>query len=277
MRFSKYLFIVLIIAAFNSCQSPNLVDLPPAFINIIEGPKEGEVLSKDNVFFKWKGSSNDYKFKYELDILDEDNVLRSYDTAKAYANVTEHFYSNLDEGRYVFKVWGKSGSLEQSVLRHFTINAITTPTLLFVKKDNKLKLNDDFSLKIWNENIDSLIAFRVVITFDNTMIKFKSVSKTPFIRKRNFEQIILPDSLLMPNSPLIQRINQLGKIEIYSGFITRNQNQISIKGTGSLLELNFKAIAKGESFVEFTKVELVNENHKVLNAVKFGQAHILTE
>jgi len=278
MKFLKIFLLVLMVFLAYSCQSPGLVDLPPSFISIVEGPAEGAMLKNDHVYFKWKGSSNDYKFKYELQILDEDNVVKSYDTTTAYGDITEQFFSNLDEGKYIFTVWGKSGSLEQKITRHFTINSITTPTLLFFKKDNNLKVNDSFYLLIKNENIDSLLAFRVVITFDPQIVQFVSVEKTQFVSHKNFDELVLPDSLLMNSTtPFSQRINKFGKIEIYTAFLSRNQNQMSIKGTGSLLKLNFRAVARGESFVEFTKVELVNENYKVLNAVNYGQAHILVQ
>ncbi len=278
IRFVAVLMLVILSAyLIESCESPNLVDNPPPFIQIIDGPKQNEVLSKDNVYFKWKGSSNDYQFSYLLSILDEDNVDTAYVDTTAWSNTTEAYFSNLDEGTYVFKVWGKSGSLIQADSREFVVDAIKGASLIFYKKETHVKLGDTAKISIWSENIDSLIAMRVVITFNKSKVHLFNVQKSRFIEKRDFNQVILPGDLSNPNSDLIKQINSKGKIEIYTGFLSRNGNQKSLSGSGSLVDLNFVGIAKGESTVGFTKIELVSESNKLINAEIPKHATIIIE
>ncbi len=260
-----------------SCESPSLVDNPPPFIQIIEGPKQNAVLNEDHVYFKWKGSSNDYQFSYLLSILDEDNVDTAYIDTTEWANVTEAYFTNLDEGVYIFKVWGKSGSLVQSDSRKFTVDAVTGASMMFYKKETHIHVGDTAKISIWSEDIDSLIAMRVVITFNKSKVHLYSVQKSRFIEKRDFNQVILPGELGDPNSDLIKQINSRGKIEIYSGFLSRNGNQQSLSGSGSLIDLKFVGVSRGESTVGFTKIELISESNRLINAEIPKHAVIVVE
>ncbi len=278
LRFIAVLFLVFLSAyLIESCESPSLVDNPPPFIEIIDGPKQNQVLDKDQVYFKWKGSSNDYQFSYLLSILDEDNVDTAYVDTTAWSNTTEAYFSNLDEGSYVFTVWGKSGSLIQSASRKFIVDAVKGASMMFYKSETHIKVGDTARVSVWAENIDSLIAMRVVITFNKNKVHLYTVQQSRFIEKRDFNQIILPGDLMNPNSSLIKQINSKGKIELYSGFLTRNGNQRSLSGSGSLAELKFVGISKGEATVGFTKIELVSEDNKLINAQIPKHAVIVVE
>ncbi len=277
----KYLIVLLIILAgqyiFISCESPSLIDSPPPFIEIIEGPKENQVLNVDEVYFKWRGSSDDYQFSYTLLILDEDNVDTTYIDTTQWSTTNEVYFSNLDEGFYVFKVWGKSGQLQQSTQRKFQVDAISGKTLMFYKKETTIKQNDTASISIWTENIDSLISMRVVVVFDKSRLEFISAQKSPFVERREFTQVLLPIELSMPGSSLLNDINNTGKIEIFSGFLSKNGNQKGLSGSGSLVKLNFRGKRKGNALVEFTKIELVSSDKKIINADLPKNATIIIE
>ncbi len=275
--FIVLIFVMLSAYLIESCESPSLVDNPPPFIQIIEGPKQNAVLDKDNVYFKWKGSSNDYKFSYLLSILDEDNVDTAYIDTTAWSDVTEAYFSNLDEGTYIFKVWGKSGSLVQSDSRKFEVDAVKGASMMLYKKETHIKLGDTARVSVWSENIDSLIAMRVVITFNRSKVHLVNVQNSRFIEKRDFNQVILPGDLTNPNSDLIKQINSKGKIELYSGFLSRNGMQKGLSGSGSLVDLKFVGISRGESTVGFTKIELVSTSNKLINAEIPKHAVIIVE
>ncbi|RMD49203.1 MAG: hypothetical protein D6830_05370 [Ignavibacteria bacterium] len=249
---------------FISCESPSLIDSPPPFIEIIEGPNENQVLNVDEVYFKWRGSSNDYLFQYTLLILDEDNVDTTYVDTTAWDITNEVYFSNLDEGVYIFKVWGKSGELLQSTSRKFEVNAITGKTLMFYKKETNIKLGDTASISIWTENIDSLTAMRVVVVFDKSRLELVSAQKSPFVERREFTQVLLPAELSSPGSAVLNTVNNTGKLELYSGFLTKNGNQKGLSGSGSLVKLNFRGKRKGNALVEFTKIELVSANKNII-------------
>lgn len=277
----KILIVMFIILAgqylFLSCESPGLIDNPPPFIEIIEGPSPNQVLSKDEVYFKWRGSSDDYLFSYVLLILDEDNVDTTYIDTTAWSAQNEVYFANLDEGVYIFKVWGRSGNLEQSTYRKFIVDAITGKTLMFYKKETHIGLNDTASISIWTENIDSLISMRTVVVFDKSRLELLSVQKSRFVERREFTQVLLPGDLSVPGSALLKSINNTGKIEILSGFLSKNGNQKGLSGSGSLVKLNFRGKRKGSALVEFTKIELVSADKSLIQPDLPKDATIIIE
>lgn len=260
-----------------SCDSPSLVDVPPPFIEIIDGPKENQVLPVDEVYFKWRGSSDDYLFSYVLLILDEDNVDTTYVDTTQWDTKNEVYFSNLDEGTYIFQVWGKSGTLEQSTSRKFIVDAITGKTLMFYKKETHIGLNDTASISIWTENIDSLVSMRSVVVFDKSRLELISVQKSRFVERRDFTQVLLPAELSIPGSSVLQTVNNTGKLEVLSGFLSKNGNRKGLSGSGSLVELKFRGKRKGNAAVEFTKIELVSENKSLIQPDLPKDATIIVE
>jgi hypothetical protein len=277
----KFMMVLVIILAGQyivlSCDSPGLVDNPPPFIEITDGPNQNQVLNLDEVYFKWRGSSNDYQFRYVLLILDEDNVDTTYADTTQWDVNNEVYFSNLDEGFYIFKVWGKSGELQQSTQRKFQVDAITGKTLMFYKKETTVALNAVGSISIWTENIDSLVAMRVVVIFDKSRLELVSAQKSRFVERRDFTQVLLPAEITMQGSDLLKSVNNTGKIELFSGFLTKNGNRKGLSGSGSLVQLNFRGKRKGNALVEFTKIELVSENKTLIQPELPKNANIIVQ
>src|SRR3989339_1479587 len=79
MKYFVIHFSILLISLFAmSCNTGGVVDNPPPFLEIIDGPQDSEILSKDKVVFAWRGNGSGYTFKYRMLSLDSDNFPTVY-------------------------------------------------------------------------------------------------------------------------------------------------------------------------------------------------------
>jgi hypothetical protein len=274
----KYLlryFILLFISFIAvTCNTGGVIDAPPPFVELTEGPSEGEVLSNDKVIFAWRGNGSDYKFKYRMLSLDSDNFPTVYQDSTSYSNASEVTFSNLDEGNFRFELYAKSNNVEPSspLVRDFTVDAIKGPSLMFYKTKTVIDFDSTNSVGIWMEDVNGLTGFSLVIAFDKNKVNLVGATKGAFVIQKRFEQIIVPD--LNDTTLILKNINATGKIEITSAFLTGlgTLPDKSISGSGKILNLVFKGIAKGISNIDMTTIDLRDQNGVVIhsNAPKSG-------
>ncbi len=257
-NFLAYLLIFASIL-FQGCNSTHVVDNPPPFVEIINGPENGEVLSVNYVSFSWIGSDNSIEFKYRLLTLDEDNFPTVYYDWTEYSKTTDATFDNLDESKYRFEVMARSqGQEEGPVTRVFTIDAFRGPTMSFFKTETEMSVGDSAYIDTWLEDVDSLTAVHMVIAFDPDYLQFFGVEKGEFPERENFELITVPN---FNDTSVINEINSLGKIEINTALLATIYTlpRISITGSGSLLRLKFRALAAGTTKLNYTLIEFQNE------------------
>lgn len=273
----KYLlkhFSILLISLFAvTCNTGGVVDNPPPFLELIDGPKESEVLSKDKVVFAWRGNGSGYQFKYRMLSLDTDNFPSVYQDWTNYSTATDVTFSNLDEGKFRFEIQAKSGNVEPAPLkREFFIDAIKGPSLMFFKTKTNVAVGKLDSVGVWMEDVNGLAGFSIVIAFDNSKLNLVSASPGSYVVQKRFQQLTVPD--LNDTSYILKRVNQTGKIEITSAFLTDLGSfpNKSISGSGKILNLVFKGIAKGTTNLEITSIDLRDEKGVAIsyNAPKSG-------
>ena len=274
MKYFLIHFSILLISVFAvRCNTGGVVDNPPPFLEIIDGPLESEVLSKDKVVFAWRGNGSGYTFKYRMLSLDSDNFPSVYQDWTNYSTATDVTFSNLDEGKFRFEVQAKSGSVEPSPLkREFFIDAIKGPSLMFFKTKTDVMVGQLDSVGIWMEDVDGLAGFSIVIAFDKTKLNLVSSSSGSYVIQKRFQQLTVPD--LTDTAYVLKGVNQTGRIEITSAFLTDLGSfpNRSISGSGKILNLVFKGIAKGTTNLEITSIDLRDEKGVAIayNAPKSG-------
>jgi|GEM_PF-437241 len=264
---SVFLTILFLSTFIISCNTGGVVDNPPPFLEIIDGPSDNEVITKDKVVFTWRGNGSGYSYKYSMFALDSSNNFPEvYQDWTTYSTNTTVTFANLDEGKFRFVVQAKSGSVEPAPLkREFFINAIQGPSLMFFKTKTTVSVGKMDSVGIWMEDVQGLAGFTIVIAFDKTKLNLVSSSSGSYVDQKRFTQIVVPD--LNDTANVLKKINQTGKIEITSAFLTDLGSfpSKSISGSGKILNLVFKGIAKGLTNLEITSIDLRDENGVAIN------------
>ena len=274
MKYYLIHFSILLISLFAvSCNTGGVVDNPPPFLEIIDGPKDSEVLSKDKVVFAWRGNGSGYTYKYRMLTLDSDNFPTVYQDWTSYSGTTTVTFSDLDEGKFRFEIQAKSGNVEPAPLkREFFIDAIKGPSLMFFKTRTTLSVGKIDSVGIWMEDVTGLAGFSIVIAFDKSKLNLVSSSSGAYVIQKRFQQLTVPD--LNDTAYVLKSVNQTGKIEITSAFLTDLGSfpNKSISGSGKILNLVFKGIAKGTTNLEITSIDLRDEKGVAIsyNAPKSG-------
>lgn len=271
--FIKHFALLILSLLAMSCNTGGVVDNPPPFVEITDGPKDSEILSKDKVVFAWRGNGSGYSFKYRLLSLDSDNFPTIYQDWTNYSTATEVSYSNLDEGKFRFEVQAKSGNVEPApIKREFFIDAIKGPSLMFFKTKTDISVGKIDSVGIWMEDVNALAGFSIVIAFDKNKLNLVSASSGSYVIQKRFQQLTVPD--FTDTAYVLKTVNQTGRIEITSAFLTDLGSfpSKSISGSGKILNLVFKGMAKGTTNLEITSIDLRNENGVAIsyNAPKSG-------
>ncbi len=280
---SKYGFIYLGIAAFllifiESCNGPAVVDNPPPFLQITEGPTPDKVLAVNYVTFGWSGSDNSFEYRYRMLALDEDNFPTVYKDWSEWGTVTEITFSNLDESKYRFEVSGRlkqHTDQELTVSRVFSVDAFRGPALMFFKTETIMNVGQSDSISIWLEGLDSLVALHTVIAFDTTFLSLEGISKGDFVSRSGFELITVPN---FSDSTVLAGINSTGKIDINTAVLATLYTlpRRSLTGSGSMLTMQFKAKAAGVSKLQYTIIEFHTEDGRIFsgNPPKDGTVRI---
>ncbi|MBU0560597.1 MAG: hypothetical protein KJ799_08380 [Bacteroidetes bacterium] len=263
-----------------SCENPSITEAPPPFIQIITGPKDKSVINVNYVSFTWKGSDNNYKFSYRLLVKDNDNFNQTFlDWSTPSKTATEVIFSDLDEGMFTFEIKGESDGELGTESRTFEIDAVQGSSLMFFKTKTELAVGAEKTIGIWMEDVDSLTAFRLIIGFDTSMVSMLKISDGDYVDHKNFSQLILPGDLRTSASNSINTINKSGKIEVYSSVLTTIQADFakSISGSGELLKMDFRAKKKGQTYLEFSLVELYNPKGKLIQSYAPRKGIIIIE
>lgn len=274
MKYFVVHFSILLISLFvMSCNTGGVVDNPPPFLEIIDGPQDSEILSKDKVVFAWRGNGSGYTFKYRMLSLDSDNFPTVYQDWTSYSTATDVSFSNLDEGKFRFEVQAKSGNIEPAPLkREFVIDAIKGPSLMFFKTKTTVSVGKLDSVGIWMEDVNGLAGFSIVIAFDKNKLNMVSASSGSYVIQKRFQQLTVPD--FSDTAYVLKSVNQTGRIEITSAFLTDLGSfpNKSISGSGKILNLVFKGMAKGTTNLEITSIDLRDEKGVTIsyNAPKSG-------
>jgi hypothetical protein len=275
------ILIILTSALFftTACNTTQVVDNPPPFLEIIEGPADGDVLTVNYVTFGWQGSDNSIEFKYRLLALDEDNFPTLYYDWSPYQKVNEVTFENLDESRYRFEVMARSDGQEGGpATRQFEINAFQGPSMSFFKSETEMGVGQTDSISAWLEDVDSISAVHLVVAFDPNYLQLEEVSKGSFVERENFELIIVPD---FENTSVLDQVNQTGKIEINTAVLATLYTlpNKSLYGSGNLLTFKFRAIAPGNTKLNYTLIEFHTEDGREFsgNPPKEGVVRIIAK
>ncbi len=244
---------------FNGCNSTPVVDNPPPFLEIVEGPENGAVLTRNYVTFGWQGSDNSIEFRYRLLALDEDNFPTIYYDWSEYSKETEVTYENLDESRYRFEVMARSAGQEEGPeTRQFEIDAFQGPSMSFFKSETDMSVGGTDSISAWLEDVDSVSAVHLVVAFDPDYLQLLEVTKGSFVERENFGLIIVPN---FADENVLAQVNATGKIEINTAVLATLYTlpRRSLTGSGNLLTFRFKAIAPGTTKLTYTLIEFRTE------------------
>jgi len=241
---------------FVSCGTGGIIDNPPPFLEITDGPKENEVLIKDRTTFAWKGNGTDYLFRYRLLYLDSDNFPTVYQDWTSYQKVQEVVFSNLDDGKFAFEIQGKSSNIEPAPLRRtFIVNALTGPTFSFYKTKTSIPVAGQDSVNLWMEDVQNLTAMRMVLAFDRSKLRLVGVSPGAMVTSSNFRQVILPD---FSNAAVLAAANAVGRIEVNTALLmdAGTGGNKSLSGSGKLLSFIFSGVTAGSTTLEVTSMDV---------------------
>ncbi len=263
----KFLIFALLLLGAESCNGPAVVDNPPPFLQITEGPAEDAVIAVNYATFGWSGSDNGFEYRYRMLALDEDNFPTVYRDWSEWGTVTEITFSNLDESKYRFEVSGRlkdHTDQELTVSRVFTVDAFRGPALMFFKTETEMTVGQSDSISVWVEGVDSLVALHAVIAFDTTYLSLQGISKGSFVERSGFEQITVPD---FSDAGILSQVNSTGKIDINSAVLATLYTlpRRSLTGSGSFITMKFKAKAVGSTRLSYTMVEFHTEDGRVFS------------
>ncbi len=274
----RILILFVFIFGAENCNGPAVVDDPPPFLQITEGPAPNEVIAVNYATFGWSGSDNGFEYRYRMLALDEDNFPTVYHDWSEWGTVTEITFNNLDESKYLFEVGGRlkdHTDQELTVSREFTVDAFRGPALMFFKSETEMTVGQSDSISVWVEGVDSLVALHAVIAFDTTYLSLQGISKGSFVDRSGFEQITVPD---FSDAAILAQVNSTGKIDINSAVLATLYTlpRRSLTGSGSFITMKFKAKAVGTSKLSYTLVEFHSEDGSVFtgNPPKDGTVRI---
>ncbi|NUN07634.1 MAG: hypothetical protein HUU54_00485 [Ignavibacteriaceae bacterium] len=263
-----FIFILFVLGSsllWHSCTGNGIVDNPPPFLQITEGPAEGSVVSIDRVTLVWTGSGSDFQFRYRLMYIDADNFPTTYQDWTQYSRASEVSFTNLDEGNYTFEVQAFAAGIESPALkRNFTVNSIVGPTFSFYRVNTSMSVSQRDSVSLWMEDVDSLTGFRIIMTFDKNLLSLAGIRTGQLAAIRGLSQIILPD---YSDARILENANNTGRIEINSAFLMdfASYPANSISGSGRIITLVFDAKAAGTSSLDITNMDLRNSRGQLIS------------
>jgi len=214
---------------------PDNPDFIPPTTTLISAPDEGEIISVDNVTFKWRGNDPSCTFSYHLN-----NEIWS-----EWSQDTFITYTYLDEGEYSFSVksrysTGVEEDPEKSV--SFTIDAVKGPALRFYKKKVETSTGSNFQIEVWAEEVLELAIVSINIDFNTNYLQVQNLNiyndETAFLRK---------------NGGDIQEVhsfdNSAGNVTVY--LFTTDADPLGINGSGALFRISFTTKSRGTTYLNF--------------------------
>ena len=214
---------------------PDNPDFIPPTTTLISAPDEGEIISVDNVTFKWRGNDPSCTFSYHLN-----NEIWSEWTQDTLVT-----YTYLDEGEYIFSVkscypTGVEEDPEKSV--SFTIDAVKGPALRFYKKKVETPAGSNFQIEVWAEEVSELAIISINIDFNTNYLQVQNLNiyndETAFLRK-NGGNIIEVHNF----------DNSNGNITVYLS--RTDTDPLGVDGSGALFIISFTAKSRGTTNITF--------------------------
>ena len=230
-------YILILVLLFLSCEKiePNLdnprdpdsPDYEPPTVSLIAGPTDGDTIETSTVEFEWEGNQTQILFSHSLD-----GSSWSLWSSQKYAR-----FDYLDEGTHVFIINGKYQGGEEVAYPDtavFIVDAIQGPSLRFYRLYNSVSNNEQFTVDIIAEEVDSVSGAEINVEFDAIYLYLDSISIGDFFSLSGGE-IIAFDSLR----------NDLGNLQLDIG--TLGGNPVYVSGTGLIVRLHFTSMASGQT------------------------------
>ncbi len=220
--------------------------IPPS-VEIISGPKEGEIVKDNTVTFVWRGNSNANEFRY---------ILEPYMSSwSGWSKNNSATFSLLDDIPYKFTLQTRYENQNEitSVIRNFSVDAIKGPGLKFYKLNNQINLGSSVTLDVVLEDISNFESASFRVSFEPLYLNLSSVS--PGDIGNNVPVVILPD---FSRWSVIQEANNRGYVDITAGVLLSSPTQ-SIK-SGSIVRLVFQSKKSGTTGLTLSNVKIVDPN-----------------
>ncbi len=141
----------------------------PAATTLLLIPPSDIEIQTSSVTVRWQVTRDVVGVRYKLD----DEEWSSLITQK------EAIVTDLDEGKHTVTIRAqhKNGSLElQPPSFTFSVNAVQGQSVMFLKRKKQVLRNSSFQYYIKAEEVDSLMGFSSVITFNPSMLRINSIT-----------------------------------------------------------------------------------------------------
>lgn len=268
------LYLALFLTLVQCTFSGSLVEPPPAVLQFIEGPAEGDTLGIDRATLSWQGSEQDFQFEYNMIYRNYSEIPVDYIEWSGYTPFTGIVLENLDEGSYEFNLKGLNNGIESGpITLNFYVNAVTGPTLLFFRTKTVTQVDTLDSVSITMEDVDSLSEFKVSLIIDPAYLEIQDISAGELLASTGeFNAPVYSDTTF------ITRENSTGNIIVSSGIVvSMTSNNGSVSGTGEVLKIAFRPKIKGVTELEFISIDMRNTQGERIraNITKKGIVEIL--
>jgi len=274
-RIFNYLLYPAIFLSLIQCTfSGSLVEPPPAVLQFIEGPAEGDTLGIDRATLTWQGSEQDFQFEYYMIYWDQSDIPVDYIEPSGYTPFTGIVLENLDEGRYEFNLKGLNNGIESGPISlNFYVNAVTGPTLLFFKTKTVTYVDTLDSISINMEDVDSLSEFKIALVIDPAFLEIQDITRGELVS--SLGEFNAPE---YSDTTFITRESSTGNIIVSSGIVvSMTSNNGSISGSGEVLKIAFRPKIKGVTELEFISIDMRDAKGERIrsNITKKGIVEIL--
>lgn len=243
---------ILLLIVIVSCNNGGTTDTPPAFIQFVQAPTENSVISTNSVIFVWRGSDDNFEYRYRLVELNDENPSDYIDWSN-YSKDSEIEFTDLNEGKYQFQLEAKNKNYYTTLTRKFSVDAVKGPTLSFNKMITTSGIGLTDSVSIWMEDIQELAAFKLAIDFNPNLITFDGISGGKTVINSNFYQLIVPN---FNSQEVKDEINRTGRIIVNSAFLKTGLSEDYLSGSGRILNIRFTGKSIGTTKLDFTSIEL---------------------
>ncbi len=200
---------------------------------ILTGPANGETVRDAIVTFTYQGNADAVSFSWSAD-----NGAWSAWSVSSSVTLTE-----LDEGVHRFSVRalhrdGRTVEANPAQIT-FTVDAVKGPSIRFAARTKDVLFGETFNYFVIAEEVDKLYGASFLFTYDNTKITIQGVGTGNF-QKTGF---------LAPNMFESRYGNKMHVDMFFSGGVP----VLGLTGTDTILVLQCRAVAKGDSPFQFVR------------------------
>ena len=238
---------------------PLTMKVPEPVVVITEGPPEGFVIDEDEVLFQFESRDTwgTTEFSHKMD----------GGEWSPWGEETTVRYQHLEEsslvGPHVFEVRVRADAgTSEPQQRVFEVDAVQGPALLLSPKVPGAARGEEMTVDVVAEEIEGLLAMRLVLDFDAGRLRFAEVSKVEGFLDQNGGEIV---------GPLKESGAEEGRLDLSLG--VAGGSQAGVSGTGRLVSLRFEAVRSGDvSFTWHPDTSLRNADNQPLAVDKIGSA-----